>query len=413
MAKADLIHLVKQAKRVIQSDTQLMRKYYNKFPHVFIVNQQNIVNQILIQASKKRPSQRQLANINKIAAKYCKKVYDAFKAAKQDTYTYKVFGQSHTDFKVLVTSINGQSDAFQQIKRIRTPFQQVMQNQLVRDVFNKADVKDNLFDLGHQGLSSVAQKKAQQAISRFASFPGLNQLVAGQQGGTAIIASARQYNNQKVFTITVQDQSRSANRSKGTEQKAWVQAHTRAINRFLDSNIDWANQKGSRSKNEIILSQLLGAAVSKGGKTKAKLSKKQSPTKASQLLKSKKNKAVYSHTQINSFGPIQQQADWSSLIGIINAKLTQTVINNMSQPALVNRTGRFASSTRVIGVQSSPQGFPVFVFDYMRQPYDVFDRSLGALPWNTPGRDPKTLIAKSVRQIVSQLATGRFYTRRV
>jgi hypothetical protein len=48
----------------------------------------------------------------------------------------------------------------------------------------------------------------------------------------------------------------------------------------------------------------------------------------------------------------------------------------------------------------------------MSAPYDVFDRVRGAMPWNTPNRDPKTLIAEAIRKIAKDLQIGRFYTKR-
>jgi hypothetical protein len=84
----------------------------------------------------------------------------------------------------------------------------------------------------------------------------------------------------------------------------------------------------------------------------------------------------------------------------------------MRSPKLVNRTGRFASSAKVIGVELTTGGSPSFVFDYDRDPYDVFDRTKGRNPWNTPERDPRTLVDVSIREIVREMAIGRFFTRR-
>jgi hypothetical protein len=87
-------------------------------------------------------------------------------------------------------------------------------------------------------------------------------------------------------------------------------------------------------------------------------------------------------------------------------------MQNMKNPRLINRTGRFAQSARVVNVEQTSQGFPSFVFDYERDPYDVFDRTLGRSPWNTAQRDPRALVDLSVREIVREMAIGRFYTRR-
>jgi hypothetical protein len=104
--------------------------------------------------------------------------------------------------------------------------------------------------------------------------------------------------------------------------------------------------------------------------------------------------------------------NWASLTAIINQKLPKQVANNMGAPGLVYRTGRLANSAKVVNVETTKDGYPSIVFDYQRAPYDVFDRVKGSAPWNTPARDPRALVDKSVREIVQEMAVGRFYTRR-
>jgi hypothetical protein len=108
----------------------------------------------------------------------------------------------------------------------------------------------------------------------------------------------------------------------------------------------------------------------------------------------------------------QQSRNWLQLLPMINSRLTDTVAKNMGSPRLNFRSGRFAQSAKVVNVEQTPQGFPSFVFDYERDPYDVFDRTLGRSPWNTPQRDPRALVDVSVREIVREMAIGRFFTRR-
>ena len=38
---------------------------------------------------------------------------------------------------------------------------------------------------------------------------------------------------------------------------------------------------------------------------------------------------------------------------------------------------------------------------------------VGEAPWATPERDPRKLIDRSIREIATKLAIGRFFTRRV
>lgn len=102
----------------------------------------------------------------------------------------------------------------------------------------------------------------------------------------------------------------------------------------------------------------------------------------------------------------------SRLMALINAKLPQTVAANMGAPALENRTGRFASSPRVVDVTSTPQGFPSIGYTYQKNPYSVFEKTSGTR-FASAERDPRDLIELSIREIAAQLTIGRFYTRRV
>lgn len=100
------------------------------------------------------------------------------------------------------------------------------------------------------------------------------------------------------------------------------------------------------------------------------------------------------------------------LLGLLNQKLPETVRKNMNEPALVNRTGRFAESVKVTEIAQTPKGFPSIGYTYQQNPYKVFEEgSTGN--WADGNRDPRDLIDKSIREIAAQFAIGRFYTRRV
>lgn len=106
--------------------------------------------------------------------------------------------------------------------------------------------------------------------------------------------------------------------------------------------------------------------------------------------------------------------DIRSFIGILNERLPTQVANNMGSPRLNYRTGRFANSTRVNDIQLTSKGFPTIQYTYMRYPYEVFEFPGSGSPLALQGeRDPRTLIDKSIREIMAEFAVGRFYTRRV
>ena len=100
-------------------------------------------------------------------------------------------------------------------------------------------------------------------------------------------------------------------------------------------------------------------------------------------------------------------------IAMINKELPDTVKKNMREPALVNRTGRFAESVKLTDVSQTPKGFASIGYTYQKNPYQVFEDGAGSAPWANGKRDPRKLIDKSIREIATQLAIGRFFTRRV
>lgn len=100
----------------------------------------------------------------------------------------------------------------------------------------------------------------------------------------------------------------------------------------------------------------------------------------------------------------------SSLIPLFNSQLPQTVAKNMGDPALVYRTGRFASGVRVTDITQTPKGFPSIGYTYQKYPYQTFEPGYAQ---GSPDRDPRKLIDQSIREIAVKFALGRFYTRRV
>ena len=110
--------------------------------------------------------------------------------------------------------------------------------------------------------------------------------------------------------------------------------------------------------------------------------------------------------------PAQKDVSPVRLMALINAKLPQTVASNMGEPRLVNRTGKFASSARVVDINPTAQGFPSIGYTYDKNPYAVFERTSGT-KFASASRDPRPLIEGSIREIAQQLIGQRFYTRRI
>ena len=99
------------------------------------------------------------------------------------------------------------------------------------------------------------------------------------------------------------------------------------------------------------------------------------------------------------------------LMALINNRLPNAIVQNMGDPALNNRSGRFAASVRIINVLQTPKGFPSFGYSYQKDPYQTFEDGIGRQ--GTLDRDPRRLIDKTIREIAAEYAVGRLFTRRL
>ena len=185
---------------------------------------------------------------------------------------------------------------------------------------------------------------------------------------------------------------------------------------LIEANL--ADQKGSKSirQNALDMTEhVVVANITTGRKVKA--SKKTSAsqrdsstvsiTTKSKTKKPKKSTKKTATTRVYSKSPASVPLE---LIGLLNRDLPSMVAANMDAPALENRTGRFASSVKIIDIVQTPQGFPSIGYTYMKDPYQTFE------PGHRQGsvdRDPRKLIDRSIRELAAQYAIGRFYTRRV
>lgn len=145
--------------------------------------------------------------------------------------------------------------------------------------------------------------------------------------------------------------------------------------------------------------------------------------KASKSDKTKKNKRKSKQDKTKGLsrgtGPSAQRSTKKGvasspliLIRMFNAKLPQKVEENMQAPRLQSRSGRFASSVRVVDVTTTAKGYPSFGYTYQRSPYGVYENTSGSR-FASVERDPRRLIDTSMREIAAEMALGRFFTRRV
>jgi len=101
--------------------------------------------------------------------------------------------------------------------------------------------------------------------------------------------------------------------------------------------------------------------------------------------------------------------DLFSLQNLINQQLQDVISANMGdgnrRDVLNYRTGRLAASAKVETMAESRAGMVTAFYSYMKNPYATF--SQGGQQQNPRSRDPKLLIAKSIREIAAQQVGNR------
>ena len=227
-------------------------------------------------------------------------------------------------------------------------------------------------------------------------------------------------------TIEIKIESSSLNRQRGQAAGQTSKKLRQAIEKFLSEN-DIGSLSGSdsfedRGRKKVLkkivdeFNKIDGITIALSDDIKFKKSSAQ-PSKLERKsnVKRGKQESVAFSPKVVSKRKRSRKAQTDSplkLMALINAKLPQTVAKNMGAPRLENRTGRFASSPRVVDVQQTPQGFPSIGYTYEKNPYSVFEKTSGTR-FADANRDPRDLIELSIREIAQQLTIGRFYTRRV
>ncbi len=99
----------------------------------------------------------------------------------------------------------------------------------------------------------------------------------------------------------------------------------------------------------------------------------------------------------------------AALQNIIQSQVTETVKENMGQGgSLENRTGRFAESVTITNVTQSRQGTLTAFYNYMKYPYQTFERGFKQ---GSTRRDPRLLISKSIREIATKLVSRKLNVR--
>lgn len=430
-----------------------VRSEVNKKVHIYNVSLKDLWKELVDQLEgkyAKKGSQKitlssdDISAIKKASINYLNNIKKEIRSFADGSFkTPDILFSGPTSIRVRVESKTGNSSVFRNfiskvrsepLKTLRTDIYYalkdsgIMDNEVRTRIFGTGQTTGGLLDPGHAIGTSITENRIGNYISdiEVMAKTASRRTTKGTNPILDLIAVVQ--NNPRLqhlktidFSVVyVGEQGVDHNRNaQAVQEQILINSIKKQIKKSLDE-VDWGSFTSSSSANDMIKYNIFNSAKKKGAKvvkgnkkldtkgTKAKSTLKQtieiSGTDESGVDVSSKNKTPVKSTS--------KPTNWYSLIGIINAKLPQRVANNMGAPGLVYRTGRFANSTKIVNVETTNDGYPSIVFDYQRNPYDVFDRTKGAAPWNTPARDPRALVDKSVREIVQEMAIGRFYTRR-
>ena len=103
-------------------------------------------------------------------------------------------------------------------------------------------------------------------------------------------------------------------------------------------------------------------------------------------------------------------AELARLTAYINSRLPAEVRRNMGRPALINQTGRFSNSVQLISLTEAQKTI-MAKYTYLLSPYATFENT-GKKRWPL-GYNPKTLIAKSIRNLAQGRIENKLTLRRV
>lgn len=436
MAIGDLKKLLEEARTLLMKDTEWYRTFLDVQPHTYANSVRNVTKELQNEVGQAVYSEHR-GTFDKLIKDYVATLYNRIVKTKRNAYRIVEHpGSSATSFIVdiipmtigsvgagrrsgntLVYDSVG-SDPFKRIINVekRAALKPLLEE--VNKLLGTSSTSSTFLDTGHSGLG-VAEKQTYEALSEIKSTLDAREDISELARSSGVLAklklSSKWVGTSKKTTIEVTDESYKANRSKATREKAFKATTKNALEEIL-RNTDWGNQKGSDSVIDATIADFNQIAKKAGAKVKNKNKANRASGTASTQINFRKDKVNIRDggfvKKVTSGDRVQPEFDLS-LINLINIRLPPAVRANMMAPALINRTGTFAQSVRVTGVERTPQGFPLLTYTYQRNPYDVFDPVLGSKPWATGrDRDPKVLIDKSIRDAARELAIGRFYTRR-
>ena len=292
--------------------------------------------------------------------------------------------------------------------------------------FNKEQSASNFFNLGHLEGAGVSETQLRDSLA--IAFEGIPLEVQGNYTDMlstyGIDISYQRLDPKDMMKVKIE--SAGDNKSRGGFSGAQKVNLLKSLRRALESGLDpWLIEgsdtpktrkiKQTRVKllkpfkkitnNKVKVTTGSDVVIKDSSSKIAKLPIRGSTKKGSKKLTSGKLPVIKVSSKAT-----KSRVSFTNLLPIINARLPNKVAENMSSPALNNRSGRFASSVRAINVTKTNKGFASIGYTYQKYPYQTFEPGYAQ---GDPHRDPRRLIDMSIREIAAELTLGRLYTRRL
>lgn len=263
---------------------------------------------------------------------------------------------------------------------------------------------DSLQDKDSENISTIldkVDKAAKNGLNVKTTYQKDVKVGSGKQGSIELELEPKDINRYKGYLAGIVSQV----------YKDVIEGNFNTFEKFIGDRADLLNIKGSPSMRDDLENAFVDFIdPKKKRKSRKSSTTKRVKTKGPSGVKTKKPRGAKHKAPREAVSKNSIASQPLQLIGIINQQLPQVVAQNMREPALVNRTGRFASSVRAVDMVQTPQGFPSIGYTYMKNPYQTFEQGYAQ---GSTDADPRRLIDKSIREIAVQFAIGRFYTRRV
>jgi len=230
---------------------------------------------------------------------------------------------------------------------------------------------------------------------------------------TDMRVSGAQVSKDYVFVLTFQDSA--SNLEDSVVEKAQIKAVKSMLEKRYSDARNFFTDSGSASLEEAITGVIYNSLDPKSGIKSGKKGSSlyTSNHKITETVTSKHEVTSNALTRRSRSRKAPTIAEKSpiNIVSMLNAKLPDEIRKRMNYPRLVNRTGRFSDSVRVISQDTTAKGGTSFAYTYQKNPYQLFESGRSRLA--TPERNPRTIIDESIRYLAAKYMEGRFFTRRV